>query len=165
MFTIIWDLNGFYVIDKLPNDTEMNSDYFVTNIFNPLEQAVFPRWRAPNQKRLVIYLDNCSIRTNQVLTNWLKEHSMCRMADLLYSLDLASSNFYLFHTVKRARTDSGGWRRLVFRVRAKDFQECRSKRIKRHISDLDAAGSRSKQRQGNGNDGKWSIIFIYIGYI
>jgi hypothetical protein len=50
MFTIIWNANGFHVIDSLPNDTKMNSDYFVTNILTPLEEAIFPQGRALHQK-------------------------------------------------------------------------------------------------------------------
>jgi hypothetical protein len=30
MFIIIWNPSGFYVVDRLPNDTKMNSAYFVT---------------------------------------------------------------------------------------------------------------------------------------
>jgi hypothetical protein len=37
MFTIIWNLTGFYFVDRLQNDAEMNSDYFVTNILISLE--------------------------------------------------------------------------------------------------------------------------------
>jgi hypothetical protein len=37
MFTIIWNPSGFYVIDRLPNHRKMNSAYFVTNIFIPIE--------------------------------------------------------------------------------------------------------------------------------
>jgi hypothetical protein len=54
MFTIIWNPSGFYVVDRLPNDTKMNSAYFVTNIFIPfisLEQEIFPRGRVPYRKR------------------------------------------------------------------------------------------------------------------
>jgi hypothetical protein len=52
LFTIIWNPAGFYVVDRLPNDTKMNSAYVVANIFTPLEQAVFPRGRAPHQNDL-----------------------------------------------------------------------------------------------------------------
>jgi hypothetical protein len=37
MFTIIWNPNGFYVVDRLPNDIKMNIDYFVTNLIISLE--------------------------------------------------------------------------------------------------------------------------------
>jgi hypothetical protein len=32
MFTIKWNPNGFYVVDRLPDDTKMNRDYFATKI-------------------------------------------------------------------------------------------------------------------------------------
>jgi hypothetical protein len=50
MFTILWNQTGFYAVDRLPNDTKMNSAYFVTNILTPIQQAIFPRGRAPHQK-------------------------------------------------------------------------------------------------------------------
>jgi transposase len=100
MFTIIWNPSGFYVVDRLPNDTKMSSGYFVTNILTPFEQAIFPRGKAPHQKRLVIHLDNCSIHTNRASRDWLEEHDMCRMPQPPYSPDLAPSDFYLFPTVK-----------------------------------------------------------------
>jgi histone-lysine N-methyltransferase SETMAR len=100
MFMIIWNPTGFHVIDRLPDDTKMNSAYFVTNILTPFEQAIFPQGRAPHQKRLVIHLDNCSVRTSRVSTEWLEEHDMGRMPQPPYSPDLAPSDFYLFPTVK-----------------------------------------------------------------
>jgi hypothetical protein len=100
IFTIIWNPNGFYIIDRFPNDTKMNSVYFVANIFTPLEQAIFHRGRAPHQKRLVIHLDNCSVHTSRASRDWLEEHDMRRMSQPSYSPDLVSSDSYLFPTVK-----------------------------------------------------------------
>jgi hypothetical protein len=48
----------------------------------------------------VINLDNCAIRTSQASTDWLEERGICRMPHQSYSLDLASSYFYLFFIVK-----------------------------------------------------------------
>jgi hypothetical protein len=53
----MWNPSGFYIVDRLPNDNKMNRDYFVTNIFIPLEQAIFPRGSAPHQKQLMVHLD------------------------------------------------------------------------------------------------------------
>jgi hypothetical protein len=100
MFAIIWNPTGLHVIDRLPDDAKMNSAYFVTNILTPLEQAIFPQGRAPHQKRLVIHLDNCSVHTSQVSTEWLEEHDMRRMSQPPYLPDLATSDFYLLSTVK-----------------------------------------------------------------
>jgi hypothetical protein len=56
--------------------------------------------KGAHQKRLVIHIDNYSVHTNRVSTDWLEEHSILRMPHLPYSPDLASSDFYLFPTVK-----------------------------------------------------------------
>jgi hypothetical protein len=100
MFTIIWNPSSFYVVDRLLNDTKMNSAYFVTNILTPLEEVIFPQGRAPHQKRLVIHLDNCSVHTSRASTEWLEEHGMRHMPQPPYLPDLATSDFYLFLTVK-----------------------------------------------------------------
>jgi hypothetical protein len=84
----------------------MNSAYFVTNILIPLipliplEQAIFLRGKAPHQKRLVVYLDNCSVHTSRTSTDWLDEHGIRHMPNPPYSPDLGTSDFYLFPTVK-----------------------------------------------------------------
>jgi hypothetical protein len=64
MFTVIWNPLGFQVVDKLPTGTKMNSDYFITNILEPLERKIFPNGRKPHAKRLTVHLDNCSIHTS-----------------------------------------------------------------------------------------------------
>jgi hypothetical protein len=91
------DPSGFYVVDRLPNDTKMNSGYFVTKILIRLEQVIFPRGMAPHQKQLVIHLDNCSVHTSQASTGEVEEHGMCCMPHPFYSPDLASvtSTYFL----------------------------------------------------------------------
>jgi histone-lysine N-methyltransferase SETMAR len=96
----MWNPTGFYVIDRLPNGTKLNSAYFVTNILIPLQEAMFTQGSAAHQKRLVIHLDNCSVHTSRVSTEWLEEHDMRRMPQPPYSPDLVPSDFYLFPTVK-----------------------------------------------------------------
>jgi histone-lysine N-methyltransferase SETMAR len=99
MFTVIWNPSGFYAIKRLPNHAKMNSAYFVTNILIPLEQAIFPRGRASHERQLVIHLDNYSVHTSRVSTDWLEEHNILRMPHPPYSPDLAFSDFDLFATV------------------------------------------------------------------
>jgi hypothetical protein len=100
MFTIIWNPTGFYVVDRLPNDTKMNSDYFVTNIFISLEQMIFPCRRAPHEKGLVVSIDNCSVHKSRGSTDWLEKHDIHHMSDQLYSHNLTTNDLYLFSTVK-----------------------------------------------------------------
>jgi hypothetical protein len=100
MLTIIWNPSCFDSIDRLSNHIKMNSAYFMTNMLIPLEQAIFSRARAPHEKRLVVHLDNCSVHTGRVSTDWLEEHNILRMPHPGYSPDLAARDFCLFPTVK-----------------------------------------------------------------
>jgi hypothetical protein len=65
IFTIVWNPTGFYLVDRLQNDSKMNSDYFATNIFISLEQMIFPCRRALHEKRLVGSVDNYSGHTSR----------------------------------------------------------------------------------------------------
>jgi hypothetical protein len=109
MFTILWNPSGFYVVDKLPNDTKMNNTYFVTNLLIRLEEMIFPQGRAPHESRLVIDLDNCSIHSSRVSTDWLEEHDIVRMLQQSYSSDLAPRDFsFVSYNQRKTRTDSVG---------------------------------------------------------
>jgi hypothetical protein len=101
MFTIIWNPTGFYVVDILPNDAKMNSDYFVINILISREQIIFPCRRASHDKQLVISVDNCSVDICGGSTDWLEKHGIHRMSDQYYSPNLATNDLYLFSTVKQ----------------------------------------------------------------
>jgi hypothetical protein len=100
MFTILWNPTGFYVVDRFSNDIKMNSDYFVTNIFIFLEQMILSCKRAPHEKGLVVSVENCSVHTSRGSTDWLEKHDIHRMPDQLYLPNLATSDLYLFSTVK-----------------------------------------------------------------
>jgi hypothetical protein len=96
MFTIIWNLHSFHVVDKFPNDAKMNRDYFVTKILSPFEQTIFSRGRVAHQKLFVVHPHYSSIHTSQASTSWLKEYGMRRMIHASYLDDLARIDFYLF---------------------------------------------------------------------
>jgi hypothetical protein len=78
----------------------MNSDYFLTNTLISLEQMIFPCRKTPHEKQLVVSVDNCSVHTSQGSTDWLEKHGIHRMRDQFYSPNLATSDLYLFSTVK-----------------------------------------------------------------
>jgi hypothetical protein len=75
MFTIMWNPSGVSLVDRLRDDTKMNSNYFLINLFILFEQAIFRRGRMPQQKWLVIHLENGSVSTNRVSTNRPEEQS------------------------------------------------------------------------------------------
>jgi hypothetical protein len=115
MFMIIQNLSGFSIINRLPNDTRMNSDYFVINILILFEQAIFPRGRELHQKRLMIHLDNYAIHTNRASTNWLDKHGKQCILYLPYLSGLPPNDFHLFPRVnEKTRRDLGSSRAPVF---------------------------------------------------
>jgi hypothetical protein len=105
MFTVIWNPLGFQVVDKLSIGTKMNSDSFITNILEPLEQKIFSNGRKPHAKRLTVHLDNCSIYARGASEVFMVEDNMIRLKHPPQSPDLAPSNFYLFPTIKERLTD------------------------------------------------------------
>jgi hypothetical protein len=105
MFTVTWNPLGFHIIKKLLTGAKMYSDYFATNILRTVEQKVFPTGGNPHAKRLTIHLDNCSIRTSRTTEEYIRQHNMIRLQHPLYSLDLASSDFYLFPTIREKPKD------------------------------------------------------------
>jgi hypothetical protein len=96
VFTIMWNMRDFYVIDVLLNDTKMNNAYFVRNILNPFGQVIFSGRRAVHEKWFVVRVDNCSVHTSTVLTDWLEEHEILRMLHSFCSSDLASVTYTCF---------------------------------------------------------------------
>jgi hypothetical protein len=100
MFTIMWNRDGFHVIDKPPNETKMNNHYFLANILIPLEQSIFPQGRVPHQKRVVVHVYNYPIDMSQVSTEWLNQHNIVHMLEPHYSPDLAPVASTCFATMK-----------------------------------------------------------------
>jgi hypothetical protein len=100
LMAIIWNPSGFYVVYRLPNHAKMNKTYFMTNLLISLEQTIFPRGRAPHERRLLVPFDNCFVHTVQVSMDWLEEHSILRVPRQPYSSDLVINDFYLFSIVK-----------------------------------------------------------------
>jgi hypothetical protein len=48
----------------------------------------------------MIYVDNCSVHISRDSTDWLEKYGIYRMPDQFYSPNLATSDLYLFYTVK-----------------------------------------------------------------
>jgi hypothetical protein len=161
----MWNPSSFYVIDKLLNDTRMNNDYFVTNMLIPLEQAIFLRWRAPHQKQFVVHLDNCSVHISRASTDWLEKYGMRRMSHSLILFAWFDPHWLLLisYIERKARTDSGGWRRSVFEY----LQEILKDIDQEELNGVFQAWVQQVQEvsQGNGGYVRWQIIFIYIDYV
>jgi transposase len=78
----------------------MDSDYFTTNVLDPLCEELIPRDRARHPKLLVVHMDNSSIDTSGATQRLMSEHQMSRMSQPPYSPNLAPNDSYLFPTLK-----------------------------------------------------------------
>jgi hypothetical protein len=105
MFTIFWSLLGFPVVDQLATGAKMDSEYFTTNVLAQLERSMFPDGRRPHAKRMTVHLDDCSVHTTGASEVYRAEHTMIRLKHPPDLPDLASSDFYLFPTVKEPVKD------------------------------------------------------------
>jgi hypothetical protein len=101
MFMIIWNPSSFYVINRLPNNTKMNSDYFVTSALIQFKQAIFPRGRVVHQKDLR-FISTIAQFTQAGVQQIGSKNIACAACHTHspYSRDLTSNDFYLFPTVK-----------------------------------------------------------------
>jgi hypothetical protein len=99
MFTIIWNSHSFHVVDKLRNNVKMNSDYF-------MHKNLKSAWTSDlSSRKGGASKTNCG--SYRQLLGWhesgfdiLARRTQHALYATRYSLDLTSSNFYLFPTMK-----------------------------------------------------------------
>jgi hypothetical protein len=91
---------GFDIINNLQNDPKINSEYFVTYLISPFEQAIFPRGRESNQKQLMVHVDNYSVHRSTASAHLSEEHDLVHNPQPSYSIYLAPSDFYVFLPVQ-----------------------------------------------------------------
>jgi hypothetical protein len=119
MFTVIRNLLGFCVLDKLSSGAKIDSDSFPPNLLRPLEQKVFSTGRNPYAKRLTIHLENCSIHTGRSTEQYIRQQNTRCLQHPPYWPDLMSSDFYLFPTIKK------NWKIFRWSTKKSCFIGCR----------------------------------------
>ena len=100
MFTIIWGVYGFYVIDMLPNDCKYNSQYFIDNILQKLIEKDQEIWPRKSNHKIWIHIDNCSVHNSMATENFINKSHFKRAPHPPYSPDIAPSDFFLFGFIK-----------------------------------------------------------------
>jgi transposase len=100
MVTIVWNPNGFHLIDGLSNGSKFNPKYDTNKILSRVSE-----WRQEQRggatRRLIVHADNATPHTAAISTSFLEENGMTKAHHPLYSPDLAPSDFYLFGYIKR----------------------------------------------------------------
>ena len=100
MLTVIWGVKGMHVINFLPKDQNLNSEYFIENILKPLHEQKERIWGETNRKKLILHLDNCKVHNSKVTTKKYDEYGFRRSPHPPYSPDIAPSDFFLFGYTK-----------------------------------------------------------------
>ena len=66
MVTIVWGVNGIYIVDFLPYGRSYNSSYFVEHILNRIVETKADIWSESDFKRIWLHLDNCRVHNSKV---------------------------------------------------------------------------------------------------
>jgi hypothetical protein len=100
MLTIVWNPNGFHVIDVLPKGIKFNADHYITDAFIP-----WAEWRKTQvgrtDRNLIVHGDNAGLHTAETSLDFLEQNGMRKALHPPYSRDPAASDFYLFGHVKQ----------------------------------------------------------------
>jgi histone-lysine N-methyltransferase SETMAR len=96
MVTIVWNPQGFHLVDALPKRQKFNGNYYIDRILQPLLENR-STGRGPS---LIIHSDNARPRTARKTFKFYQENRLEMAPHLPYSPDLAPSHFFLFAHVK-----------------------------------------------------------------
>jgi hypothetical protein len=102
MLTVIWEIDGFHVVDLMTEQHRYDTQDFLGHILEPLLLAVFPDGRKPRSRRRSLHLDNCRVHRSKASENFFAENSLIRGPHPLDSLDLGPSVFWFFGHMKAA---------------------------------------------------------------
>jgi hypothetical protein len=102
MFTVIWRIDGFHVIDLMTEQHSYNTQYFLSRVLEPLLFAVFPDVCKPHCRWLSFHLHNYRIPGSKVSVHFFAENSIIPVPHPPYSPDLAPSDFWFFGHMKAA---------------------------------------------------------------
>jgi histone-lysine N-methyltransferase SETMAR len=100
MYTVIWGVDRFQVIDLMTSQGSFNSEYFVSHVLAPILAKVFPRGRISHTLPLQLHLDNCRVHFSKATKPFITENHIGQVPHPPYSPDLPPSDFWLFGHMK-----------------------------------------------------------------
>jgi hypothetical protein len=98
MVPIVWNPQGFHLVDALPKGQKVNASYYINTVLQPLLES---RSNGPGPG-LIIHADNARPHITQKTLIFCRENRFETALYPLYSRDLAPSDFFLFGHVKHA---------------------------------------------------------------
>jgi hypothetical protein len=110
MVTIIWNRQGFYLVDVLPKGQKFNVNYYIDRILQPLLES-----RSTGRGTgLIIQAHNARPHTAQKILKFCRENRLEMAPHLPYSTYLAPSNFFLFGHIKHVLEELNFHRMRLF---------------------------------------------------
>ena len=106
LVTIVWGINGVYVLDFLPESMTMTADYFQENVISKAKDKIEEISQRPLANTFYFHCDNARVHTAKATTTHLGKCGFTKMMHPPYSPDLAPSDFFLFGTLKH---ELKGW--------------------------------------------------------
>jgi hypothetical protein len=99
---IIWNPNGFHIIDLLPDGTKFDSIYLLNNIVMSPQSGICPQRDEKARKTVVIsLLYNCSVDKSKESQEFFKRNQIKNILQYLYLPDIAPNDRHLFGMLKR----------------------------------------------------------------
>jgi histone-lysine N-methyltransferase SETMAR len=92
MVTIVWNPQGFHLVDALPKGQKFKADYYIDRILQPLLESR-SIGRGPC---FIIHADNARSYTARKTFKFRRENGLEMAPHRPYSQDLAPSDFFLF---------------------------------------------------------------------
>jgi len=99
MVTILWGLDGYYIVEALPVGQQYNSIYFA-KLLHKLRDHLNKRKGFKRYKLLYLHLDNAKVHRSHYTIEKAEELGFEMLPHPPYSPDLAPSDFFLFGYIK-----------------------------------------------------------------
>ena len=100
MVLIFWNPHYFYLVKLLPYGMKFNSNYFINEILEPINEMITPL-REEIDQNIILHFDNARPHNSNKVIQYLESHGMDRAPQPLFSPEIAPSDFYLFGYIKK----------------------------------------------------------------
>jgi hypothetical protein len=69
MLAIVWNPNGFHLIDAMPKGEKYSARNYIDNILTPICQRLIPA----GKRKLIIHTENSRCHTTKIVLNFLSQ--------------------------------------------------------------------------------------------
>jgi hypothetical protein len=70
---VFFNGTGQFLIDILPEDMKMSTDYFADNITNEMARMCYPQGRPARERRVMLHFDNALMHCTGTVPNRMAE--------------------------------------------------------------------------------------------